>query len=234
MYKFFNVKPDRKNPHTIWTGRTIPEDLSKKDRRKLGQAISELESKVWSEIGDGEHSDYETVMATLEHHKDVIVGVAYAKEDQEFGPYLAYIIAYEVDPEEAEQDIDIEDLERESGISYDELIEMIPSGKLFYIEDMVVDKTVRGARQAMAMFKALLNEVRDAGHGFVGLSRISTGYKLLKSREKKGDLTIVYEEGIDDDFFGRDDGIRLVIGYFNPIDDGDKNPSLLDRLLGKS
>ncbi len=234
MHKFINFGRTRHNPHKVWTGRSMAEEVSSKERRQIGKAIANLEAQVWSEIGDGEYSDLETVMATLDHHKDVVVGVAYKSEDDELGPYSAYVIAYEVDPEEAEQDIDIEELEAESGISYDELIEMIPSGKLFYIEDMVVDKSLGGVRQGMAMFKDLLNRMRELGHGFVGLARQGTGYKLLKSREKKGDLAIVYDEAHDDDFFGEDDGVRLVIGYFNPTDKSSNERSFLDRLLGRA
>jgi hypothetical protein len=238
MHEYIQFSEVRKNPHSIWTGRSMAKDISRKDRKRVGRAITDLEYKIWSGVGYGEHADFETIMATLKHHKDVVVGVAYAKEGQEFGPYVAYVISYEVDPEEAEQDIDIEELEEESGITYDELIDMIPSGKLFYIEDMVVDKTIGGVRQGMAMFKDLLNRMREAGHGFVGLSRIGTGYKLLKSREKKGDVTLVYDELVDEDFFGEDDGVRLVIGYFNPLDTSSDTPKkkrgFLDRLFGKS
>lgn len=233
MRKYIQFSQVRRNPNTIWTGRSIAEDVSRRDRNRVGRAITDLESKIWGEVGYGEHADFETIMATLDHHKDVVVGVAYAKEGQEFGPYLAYVIAYEVDPEEAEQDIDIEELEEESGITYDELIDMIPSGKLFYIEDMVVDKTIGGVRQGMAMFKGLLNRMRESGHGFVGMSRLDTGYKLLKSREKKGDVTLIYDEMIDEDFFGEGDGARLVIGYFNPLEVSEKKRGFLDRLFGK-
>lgn len=233
MHKFINFSQMRKNPHLIWSGRSMAEDVSARDRRQVGRAITNLEAKIWSDIGEGEHADFETVMATLEHHKDVVVGVAFAKEGQEFGPYVAYVIAYEVDPEEAEQDIDVEELEEESGVTYDELIDMIPSGKLFYIEDMVVDKTIGGVRQGMAMFKDLLNRMREFGHGFVGMSRIDTGYKLLKSREKKGDVTIVYDEMYDEDFFGEGDGVRLVIGYFNPTEHSEKKRGFLDRMFGR-
>ena len=85
----------------------------------------------------------------------------------------------------------------------------------------------------MAMFKDLLNRMREFGHGFVGMTRIDTGYKLLKSREKKGDVTIVYDEMYDEDFFGEGDGVRLVIGYFNPIEHSEKKRGFLDRMLGR-
>ena len=233
MYKLLNFSVNRSNPHKLWTGRAIAENTSKRERRKIGKAITDLEAKIWRDIGDGTHACYDTVMATLNHHKEVIVGVAYSDKDDEFGPYTAYIISYEVDPEEAEQDIDIQELEEASGMSYEELIEMIPSGKIFYIEDMVVDKSIGGVRQGMAMFKALLNKMREMGHGFVGMARQGTGYRLLKSREKKGDVTIVYDVMYDENFFGEGDGVRLVIGYFNPIEDTDRERGFLDRLLGR-
>lgn len=234
MHYFTNFSKSRKNPHTTWIGREIADNLSSEDRRRVGRAITDLEEKVWSRVGYGQHADFGTIMATLNHHKDVVVGVAFAKEGQEFGPYVAYVISYEIDKHEAEQDMDIEELEDAAGMTYDELMRIIPSGKLFYIEDMVVDQSVTGMRQGMSMFKALLNDMRAHGHGFVGLSRVDTGYKLLKSREKKGDVTILYDELYDEDFFGNGDGVRLVIGYFNKSGENTEDkPGVFSRLFGR-
>jgi hypothetical protein len=209
MFQLFNNSTARRNPHKFYHDRQIHQ-LSREDRVKIARGIHAVETAVHGQIGYGQHASFSQILATLEHHKDVLIGVAYDKPEYAIGgPYTGYIMGYEIDPDEGEFDDEFEAIEDATGLTFEDLQKFSPSGKIFLLED----QARLPGDQYKAEFRALLAEflgyLRDNKVVFLGEARESTTYAYFKSG-RYGEMEFFYE-GLHRDYFGPGDHMYDVV-----------------------
>ena len=210
MISLFSTSRARKNPHSFYHGRQIHQ-LSSEERRKIARGIYEVETAVHSQVGDGDHATFGMVLGTLEHHKDLLIGVSYERPEYEIGgPYTGYIMGYEIDPDEGEFDDEFEAIEDATGLTVEDLQAYSPSGKIFLLED----QARLPGDQYKSDFRALVAEVleyfREQKLVFLTEARESTSYAYYKGG-RYGDMEFFYENK-HPDYFGPGDHMYDLVG----------------------
>ena len=210
MISLFSTSRARKNPHSFYHGRQIHQ-LSSEERRKIARGIYEVETAVHSQVGDGDHATFGMVLGTLEHHKDVVIGVSYDLPEHAIGgPYTGYVMGYEIDPEEGEFDDEFEAIEDVTGLTVEDFQRLSPSGKLFLLED----QARLPGEHSKADFRALIAECLQFARAnkvvFFTEARESTSYNFFKGG-RYGDVEILYEYKVPD-YFGPGDHMYYIVG----------------------
>lgn len=215
MYTLFHTNPIRTNPYTMYKGREIHQ-LSDQDRYAIAQGIADVERAVHGSIGYGQHASLSDILGTVNHHKDVLVGVCYANEEDKIGgPYLGYFMGYEIDPDEGIFEEELDAFTDVTGITYEELLRRIPMGKLFHLEDQARFPTEEAKREFRRMYGEALNYFQSQGFGFIGEARESTTYRLMKSGVY-GDMEFLYEHR-HPNYFGRGDHMYDLVAYWKKV-----------------
>lgn len=215
MRDIFTSNQTRKNPHTLYTGRQI-HALSARERKKIARGIADVEKQVHGNLGYGQHADLSDIIGTVEHHRDVIIGVTYARpEDRIGGPYMGYIMGYEIDMEEGLFDDEIEAFTEVTGLTYDQLIEKIPMGKLFHLEDQARLPGDESKREFYGLYTDFVRYAQSNGLGFVGEARESTTYNFMKGG-RYGDMKFLYER-FRPNYFGPGDHMYDIVAYWEKV-----------------
>jgi hypothetical protein len=213
MFSVFKNSKSRNNPHTLWKGREIA-TLSSAQKDSVAEGISQLEATIWTPImGRWNLQGKDDFLGTLRHHKDVIVAVSYELPEQKFtGPYLSYIIGYEIDVDEGIHDDEIELLEDVTGRSYDDILQEIPSHKIFYFEDYSRLPTEQARVENARMSQEVLQHMKSEGIGIYGDFRESTSYRLINTRYAQ-DFTMLLD--IENrDYYAHGEHMHSIVGYF--------------------
>jgi len=212
-YSTFLSTKSRKNPHTFWKAREV-EHLTAAQKDSIAEGISELEGQIWEPImGRWNLQGKADFLSSLQHHKDVIVAVSYESPDQKFtGPYLSYIIGYEIDIDEGIHDDEIELLEEITGRSYEDILQEIPSHKIFYFEDYSRLPTDQAKNENAQMAQEVLRYMRSEGIGFYGDFRSSTSYRLLNTRYRDAVTVLVDQEHRN--YYAQGEHMHSIVGYF--------------------
>ena len=212
MHSVFSNKRHRSNPHSLWKGREI-ESLTATQKGSVAEGIAQLERLVWSPIMPGSLQGKYDFLSTLNHHRDVILAVSYADLSQKYGgPYLSYLIGYEIDPEEGIHDDEIEMLEDVTGRDFQDILDEIPSGKIFYFEDYSRAPTEEAKQENRQMFTNVLQYLKSEGIGFAGDLRENTSYQIL-NRHHADDVHIFLDDR-HPNYYGRGEHCHSVVGYF--------------------
>ena len=210
MYTIFSNKTRRPNPFTLLTGNEV-QTLTRTQKNSVAEGIARLESIVWTPIMPGNLQGKYDFLDTLNHHKDVILAVSYADPSQKFhGPYLSYFIGYEIDPEEDDEEVEV--LEEMTGRSFQDLLNEIPSGKIFYFEDYSRAPTEQARRENAQMALAVMRYLKSEGIGFAADLRERTSYRILNTRHSESFHKILDERQTD--YYGRGEHCHTVVGYF--------------------
>ena len=213
-YSTFSSGSARKNPHTIWKARDV-EQLTYAQKDSVAEGVAQLESVIWSPIfGRWSVQGKASFLDTLNHHRDVVCAVSYADPSHKYtGPYLSYLIGYEIDPHEGIHDDEIELLEEETGRSLESILAEIPSGKIYYFEDYSRQPTEEAKIENARMFRDVLDYFKVSGIGFYGDLRYNTSYRLLNTRYKD-DIEVILDVENEGHDTVSDNRWRSVVGYF--------------------
>jgi len=212
MYTLFHTNPTRANPYTMYKGREI-QSLTAAQKDSVAEGIAQLERLVWSPIMAGSLQGKYDFLDTLNHHRDVILAVSYADPSQKYGgPYLSYFIGYEIDPDEGIHDDEIEMLEDVTGRDFQDILDEIPSGKIFYFEDYSRVPTEQARQENRQMFMRVLQYLKSEGIGFASDLRESTSYHIL-NRYHADDVHLFLDE-VQRDYYAQGEHCHSVVGYF--------------------
>ena len=212
MYSIFSNRRLRSNPHSLWKEREI-QTLTAAQKNSVAEGIAQLERIVWSPIMPGGLQGKYDFLSTLNHHRDVILAVSYADPSQKYGgPYLSYFIGYEIDPNEGIHDDEIEMLEDVTGRDFQDILDEIPSGKIFYFEDYSRAPTEEARVENFKMFANVLQYLKSEGIGFAGDLRENTSYRIL-NRYHADDVHIFLDE-VQMNYYARGEHCHSVVGYF--------------------
>lgn len=212
-YSTFSNASTRKNPHTFWKAREI-QQLTDAQKNSVAEGISRLEEQIWVPImGRWLLQGKADFLSTLEHHKDVILAVSYERPEHKFtGPYLSYVIGYEIDIDEGIHDEEIELLEEFTGRSYEDILQEIPSHKIFYFEDYSRQPNDQAKLENAQMAQEVLHYLRSEGIGFYGDLRASTTYRLFTTRYQDAITILVDSEHRN--YYDQGEHMHSVVGYF--------------------
>jgi len=207
-----SIRFDRKNPHTLWLEDSV-KDLSQLDVQKVAKEIARLEADVWNSLGIQSSLSVQRVIQDLMSRKDVICGVAYDKPEDLYGPYVAYILGYAIDPNDALHASYIANYEMIIGQSYESLLEEIPSHKIMLMLSWTKQFSALGNRENVKLAFSLLRYLKNNKMGVAGEFRETSSYPIIMRFVERGDFVLKLDEEIPD-YLGDGETYRIVVGYF--------------------
>lgn len=206
------MRSGRQNPHTLWIDDQV-KSLDHSDLQKVAKEIARLESDVWDSLGISSSLSVQRVIQDLINRKDVICGVAYDKPEDIYGPYVAYILGYAVDPNDALHATYIQNYEMITGQSYEELLDEIPSHKLMLMLSWTKQFSNLGNRENAKLAFSLLRYLKKNKMGVGGEFRETTSYPIIMRFVERGDFVLKLDEELPN-YLGDGETYRIVVGYF--------------------
>lgn len=202
----------RSNPYEIWTEDDI-RALDKATVERVAKGISDLEKEVWGRLGLNSTLSLDQILQSMLHKRDVICGVAYREPKDIYGPYLAYAIGYGLDESDPIVRMRIAGYEDLTGQSYEQLLEEIPSHKLYLMLSWTrgLDKDAIAENNKLSF--GLLKYFKTQKVGLCGEFREASSYQIIKRLEARGSFVVKMEMPIPN-YLGDGETYYIVVGYF--------------------
>lgn len=192
----------RKNPHDFLSSIT---PMEPGDLRKIARAVANLEHEIYKDT-----EVYENGMSTFLEDFNTQGGLKYSAVlyDTEnggtrLGPYIGYLVAYEVDKDDEEIDDMIDEAESVLGRQKArELKQTLLShtGPVVYVSDVVRVKTEKAKAEFGKMLTEFVEKIKAENAIVIATMREATSYKVLKRFEQMG-VCEVLAEVPDDDYY---------------------------------
>jgi len=202
----------RSNPYEIWTEDDICA-LDKDTIESVAKGIFDLENEVWGHLGITSTMDLDRLLHSMLHKRSVICGVAYEKPEDIYGPYLAYVMGYNLDESDPAVRMRIAGYEDLTGQSYEQLLEEIPSHKLYIMLSWTRGLDKKAIAENNRLSLGLLKYFKKKKIGLCGEFREASSYPIIKRLETRGDFVMKMEHPIPN-YLGDGETYYIIVGYF--------------------